>query len=146
MFIFSSFIVLYIAIFGYRFAKARFKQFETKPYEPYEPYEPPSLTKKECEHIRTNMLKSGLKHFPPSKALLEHDKSYFTSSTLSNLLESYKNIQEWSYEEVGDVLYILNIDPIKRTRSYSKNIKLFHILLDEFIYYAHYNLVAFKTQ
>ena len=140
MFIFSSFILFYIAIFGYTYAKAHLKPL----YSPSQEFTP--LTKKEFTYIKKNLLKLGLKNFPPSKAIQERDISDFTGSMLSDLFESYKNIQEWSYKEVGDVLYILNIKPSKTTRSYSKNIKCFHILFDEFIHYAHYHLVPFKTE
>ena len=141
MILFSCFILFYISIFGYNYIKNYLQpqcEYECELNKVILP-----LTDMDFMNIKKRLLKSGHKQFPPSQKLLEQDKYYFTSNTLVELLKSYKNIQEWSSKEVGDVLYILNIDPIKNTRSYSKNIKCFHILLDEFIYYAHSNLTPF---
>lgn len=80
--------------------------------------------------------------FSISESILTMEIEDFNANTISDLLVEYKNVQEWTSSDLGDVLYILKTTPLKTTRAYMRNIRCFHILLDEFIYYLYKNLCS----
>jgi hypothetical protein len=145
MFVFSCFILFYIAAIGYKYTQEYIKEYTehlTKHKELENKYninKNNKLSTVTLERIKYILL-SPESSFPVSQNLLLQENSYFNSNIILNLLNTYKNVQEWHSTDLGDVLYIINLKPMKTTRSYSKNIKCFHILLDEFIYYVYNNL------
>ena len=80
--------------------------------------------------------------FSISESILTMEIEDFNANTISDLLVEYKNVQEWTSSNLGDVLYILKTTPLKTTRAYMRNIRCFHILLDEFVYYLYKNLCS----
>ena len=146
MFAFSCFILFYIAVIGYKYTQEYIKEYtenliKHKELEnKYNINKTTQLSKITLERIKYILLSQEPTSFPVSQSILLQENSYFNSNVISNLLYTYKNVQEWNSTDLGDVLYILNITPINKTRSYIKNIKCFHILLDEFIYYVYNNL------
>jgi hypothetical protein len=80
--------------------------------------------------------------FSISESILTMEIEDFNANTISDLLVEYKNVQEWISSDLGDVLYILKTTPLKTTRAYMRNIRCFHILLDEFVYYLYKNLCS----
>lgn len=80
--------------------------------------------------------------FSISESILTMEIEDFNANTISDLLIEYKNVQEWTSSNLGDVLYILKTTPLKTTRAYMRNIRCFHILLDEFVYYLYKNLCS----
>lgn len=93
-----------------------------------------------CININSNDNDNSRFHI--SESILTMEIEDFNANTISDLLVEYKNIQEWTSSDLGDVLYILKITPLKTTRAYMRNIRCFHILLDEFVYYLYKNLCS----
>ena len=150
MIIFSCFIFLYFAYLGRKYIPeyarrltAHLKYGVLNNWkETYNNYVNRfELSEKGLKNIKDAFLKTNKNEwFNVSESLLLCDNDYFNASTLSDLLSCYKNVLEWGSTELGDVLYILNVTPLKTTRAYMRNIRCFHILLDEFIYYLYKNL------
>ena len=101
------------------------------------------LSKIGLKRIKEVLLKStydNLNWFPISESILTINIKDFNANMISDLLIEYKNVFEWRASDLGDVLFILNTTPLKSTRAYMRNIRCYHILLDEFIYNLYKNL------
>ena len=152
MFTFSVFIIFYFAYFGYKYIprccfnlKNEVKYGLLMNYkEKYEKYVTRfELSKVGLKNIKNELLKSNLNdgsYFPISESIMMLNIEEFNANLISDLMIDYKNVREWGDVELGNVLYILNTTPLKSTRAYMRNIRCFHILLDEFIYYIYKNL------
>ena len=152
MFIFSVFIIFYFAYLGYKYIPiCCFNLKNEVKYgllmnwkEKYERYVNRfELSKVGIKNIKDELLKSNLNDntgFPISESIMMLNIEDFNANLISDLMVDYKNVREWGDIELGNVLYILNITPLKSTRAYMRNIRCFHILLDEFIYYIYKNL------
>lgn len=152
MFIFSVFIIFYFAYFGYKYIpRCCFNLKNEVKYgvlmnckEKYEKYVTRfELSKVGLKNIKNELLKSNLNdgsYFPISESIMMLNIEEFNANLISDLIIDYKNVREWGDVELGNVLYILNTTPLKSTRAYMRNIRCFHILLDEFIYYIYKNL------
>jgi len=152
MFIFSVFIIFYFAYLGYKYMPICCLNFKNEiKYgflmnwkERYDNYVNRfELSKTGLKNIKDELLKANINShdwFPISESILMLQIEDFNANLISDLSIEYKNVLEWGEVELGDVLYILNITPLKLTRAYTRNIRCFHILLDEFIYYIYKNL------
>lgn len=152
MFMFSVFIIFYFAYLGYKYMpicclnlKNEIKYgFIMNWKEKYDNYVNRfELSKTGLQNIKDELLKSNVNNndwFPMSESILMLNIADFNANLISDLSTEYKNVQEWGAYELGDVLYILNTTPLNSTRAYMRNIRCFHILLDEFIYYIYKNL------
>ena len=102
------------------------------------------LSKSGLKQIKKQLLKSidttEQTWFSMSESILTMNIEDFNANTISDLLMNYKNVREWGSSNLGDVLYILKTTPLKTTRAYTRNLRCYHILLDEFIYYLYKNL------
>ena len=102
------------------------------------------LSKRGLKQIKNQLLKSidinEQNWFSMSESILTMNIEDFNANTISDLLMNYKNVREWGSSNLGDVLHILKTTPLKATRAYMRNIRCYHILLDEFIYYLYKNL------
>lgn len=152
MFMFSVFIVFYFAYFGYKYIPSCcFNLKNDVKYgllmnwkEKYEKYVTRfELSKEGLKKIKDELCKSNLNDdtfYPISESIITLNIEDFNANLISELIVDYKNVREWGAVELGNVIYILNITPLKTTRTYMRNIRCFHILLDEFIYYIYKNL------
>ena len=152
MFMFSVFIIFYFAYLGYKYIPmCCFNLKNEVKYgllmnwkERYEKYVNRfELSKAGLTNIKDELLKSNLNDgnfFPISESIMTLNIEDFNANLISDLMVDYKNVREWGAVELGNVIYILNTTPLKTTRAYMRNIRCFHILLDEFIYYIYKNL------
>ena len=152
MFIFSCFIVVYFIYLGQKYIPGYCERFTahlkygllTNWKEKYETYVNRfELSKAGLTNIKDELLKSNLNDdnfFPISESIMTLNIEDFNANLISDLMVDYKNVREWGAVELGNVIYILNTTPLKTTRAYMRNIRCFHILLDEFIYYIYKNL------
>lgn len=152
MFMFSVFIIFYFAYLGYKYVPlCCFNLKNEVKYgllmnwkEKYERYVNRfELSKEGLKKIKDELLNPNLEYysfFPISEGIFILNIQDFNANLISDLMIDYKNVQEWGAVELGNVIYILNTIPLKMTRAYMRNIRCFHILLDEFIYYIYKNL------
>ena len=154
MFSFALVILVYFGYLGYEYIPSTYKYI--KEYIKYGCYNKGLSFYKEYMS-RYKLSDSGLKNiknklfehnnlFDLSDSILLYDKSTTNASFIMKILPTYHNVSEWGTTQLGDVIFLLNLTPVKTTRSYIRAHRCYDILLNEFIIFLYENLDDIKIK